>query len=458
MNYGERVARKIGITAYRGRRMLVLGLARSGLSAMRLLLAEGAAVTGADENARVEIPGDLGGAAVRLGLFDESLLDGIDEVIVSPGIAIDHPLMREARSRSIRLTSELELGARFAKAHLIGVTGTNGKSTTVTMIGEILKAAGRRPIVCGNVGLPISSVVHDLGPDDFFVLEISSFQLETVSAFHPEVAGVLNLTPDHLDRYHDVEDYYRFKARIVENCGANDSFFYNALDRRCTAIAEAFPGAKVPFSSAGPVDGGVFLDEGSRLVRMRGGKREILLERSELGVFGLHNVENALAAVASLTPFDVGAGSCRRALSEFKGLPHRMEKVAVVRGVTYYNDSKGTNVEATMMTLRGLDRPAVLIAGGHDKGGDFTKLVPVLTNVKAIVTIGEAAPLIEETLGSLVPIARSATMQDAVETAARTAQAGEIVLLSPACASFDMFRNFEHRGEVFKECVKELQK
>jgi UDP-N-acetylmuramoylalanine--D-glutamate ligase len=452
------VARKKIIKEYRERRVLVLGLARSGVSAMRLLLAEGAAVSGADESARVDIPKDLAGVPVHLGPFNAGLLDGIDEIIVSPGISIDHPLMVEARSRSIPLTSELELGARFAQAHLIGVTGTNGKSTTVTMIGEILKAAGRSAIVCGNVGLPISSVVKDLGAEDFFVLEISSFQLETISTFHPEVAGILNLTPDHLDRYHDFEDYYRFKARIIENSRASDSFFYNALDKRCASLAGGFPGARVPFSSEGPVEGGVFLDERGRLVRECGGKREIFIERGELGVFGLHNVENALAAVASLAPFHVSADACRTALAGFKGLPHRMEKVAAVRGVTYYNDSKGTNVEATMMTLKGLDRPAVLIAGGHDKGGDFTKLVPFLAHVKAIVTIGEAAPLIEEALGSIVPIARAATMQEAVETAARTAQVGEIVLLSPACASFDMFRNFEHRGEVFAECVKELQR
>jgi UDP-N-acetylmuramoylalanine--D-glutamate ligase len=442
---------------YRGAKVLVLGLARSGVSAMRLLGAEGAAVSGADENARVEIPSDLTGARILLGPFGPELLDGVDEIIVSPGIAVDHPLMLEARSRGIALASELELGARFAKARMIGVTGTNGKSTTVTMIGEILRAAGLKAIVCGNVGLPFCAVAKDLGPKDVFVLEISSFQLETISLFHPEVAGILNLTPDHLDRYDDVEEYYRFKARIIENCGAKDTFFYNALDRRCAAIAQGFPGNKVPFSSGGSVDGGVFLD-GARLARSRGGTSETLLERDELGVIGLHNVENALAAIASLTPFDVPAGACRRALSEFRGLPHRMEKVATVRGVAYYDDSKGTNVEAVMMTLRGLDRPAVLILGGHDKGGDFTKLIPFLTCVKAIVTIGEAAPLIEEALGSVVPIARAATMQEAVRSSARTAQRGELVLLSPGCASFDMFRNFEHRGDVFAQCVTELQK
>jgi len=288
-------------------------------------------------------------------------------------------------------------------------------------------------------------------------LEVSSFQLETITSFHPEVAGILNLTPDHLDRYHSVEEYYRFKMRIIERCGASDAFVFNALDRRCAEIAGTFAGRTIPFSSAGPIPGGVYL-AGTELIRVHGGRDETFLEREALGVIGLHNVENALAAVASLEPFDVPVEACRRALSEFKGLPHRMENVGVVRGVTYYNDSKGTNVEATMMTLKGLDRPTVLIAGGHDKGGVFTKLIPMLGRVKAIVTIGEAAPLIEEALGAVVPIARARTMMDAVETAARTAQPGELVLLSPACASFDMFRNFEHRGEVFRECVKELQR
>ena len=451
------MAGKHGTDGYQGKRVLVLGLARSGISALRLLREEGAIVSGADENAAGALPPDVAGTPVHLGSFGANLLDDCEEVIVSPGIAIDHPLMLDALSRGIPLASELELGFRFAKARIIAVTGTNGKSTTVTMIGEILKAAGRRAIVCGNVGLPFCSVVRELGAAGFFVLEVSSFQLETITSFHPEVAGILNLTPDHLDRYHSVEEYYRFKTRIIERCGTSDAFVFNALDRRCAEIAGTFAGRTIPFSSAGPIPGGVYL-AGTELIRVHGGRDETFLEREALGVIGLHNVENALAAVASLEPFDVPVEACRRALSEFKGLPHRMENVGVVRGVTYYNDSKGTNVEATMMTLKGLDRPTVLIAGGHDKGGVFTKLIPMLGRVKAIVTIGEAAPLIEEALGSVVPIARARTMKDAVETAARTAQPGELVLLSPACASFDMFRNFEHRGEVFRECVKELQR
>ena len=442
---------------YRGKKVLVLGLAKSGVAAIRLLRGACARVSGADENAKLEVPAELAGVTVRLGAFGPELLDGVDEVIVSPAVAIDHPIMVEARRRGVDLASELELGYRFAISRLIAVTGSNGKSTTVTMIGEILKEAGRRVIVAGNVGLPFCSVVGELGAADVFVLEVSSFQLETITSFHPEVAGILNLTPDHLDRYHDVEDYYRFKERIVENCAAGDSFFYNALDPRCRALAGRFVGKTIPFSSAGPVTGGAYLD-GDRLVRNFERGPEVFLERGELGVIGLHNVENALAAVAALKPFNVPAEACRRALASFRGLAHRMEKVAVVRGVTYYNDSKGTNVEATMMTLKGLDRPTILIAGGHDKGGDFTKLRDVIGNVKAVITIGEAAHLIEEALEGVVPVTRADTMKHAVELAARAAEPGQLVVLSPACASFDMFRNFEHRGEVFKECVKDLEK
>lgn len=445
------------IEKYRGKRVLVLGLARSGLAAMRLLRDAGSSLAGADENASIEIPAEFSDSKIYRGTLGPEILDGIEEIIVSPGIPVNHPLMIEAERRGIERTSELELGYRFAKGHLVAVTGTNGKSTTATMIGEMLKASGREAIVCGNVGVPFCSVAQKLGREGFYVLEVSSFQLETISLFRAEVAGILNLTPDHLDRYDSVEEYYRFKERIIENSGPEDFFFFNAQDPRCSAAALRFCGRSIPFSSAGPLDEGAFL-EGEDLVRYFGGRREKVISRSKLGVQGLHNVENALAAIASLTPFMLPVDALRSALSSFRGLPHRMEFVAEVRGVSYFNDSKGTNVEATLMTLKGLERPTVLIAGGHDKGGDFTKLIPVLGNIKAVVTIGEAAPLIEEALSSIVPVARAATMKDAVEAASRTAQQGDYVVLSPACASFDMFRNFEHRGEVFKECVLSMQK
>jgi UDP-N-acetylmuramoylalanine--D-glutamate ligase len=299
--------------------------------------------------------------------------------------------------------------------------------------------------------------VRNLGPDGIFVLEVSSFQLETVSRFHPDVGGILNLTPDHLDRYESMEDYAGAKARILENLEEGDSFFYNAQDERCARLASSFGGRNIPFSSGGRVERGVYLD-GNDMVRWSPGGGEIFMDRRELRVVGLHNVENALAAVAAVEPYEIPVEACRKALIRFEGLAHRMEPVETIDGVEYFNDSKATNVEATVMSLRGLDRKVVLIAGGKDKGSDFTKLLEVADRVRAVVTIGEAAPLIEEAVGSVVPVARAKTMQEAVEIASRTAGEGEIVLLSPACASFDMFNDFEDRGEVFKSCVKNLRK
>ena len=440
---------------YRKKGVLVLGLARSGRAAAGLLLDDGADVTGFDENGSLEIGQELGGMRIVLGRAADDMFEGMDEVVLSPGFAIDHELVQKAAGLSIPVIGELELGYRFSSAGIIAVTGTNGKSTTVNMIGGILQAAGREAVVAGNIGVPFCSVVRGLGPQGIFVIEVSSFQLETISGFHPGVGGILNLTPDHLDRYGSMEEYIGAKARMLDNLDGSDTFFYNALDERCAELASAFEGRRVPFSSGGMVEDGVYLD-GDKMVR--GGKGEVFMERKELGVVGLHNVENALAAVAAVEPYGIPGEICRAALSRFEGLAHRMERVGAIGSVDYFNDSKATNVEAAVMSLRGLDRKVVLIAGGKDKGSDFSKLLEVAGRMRAIVTLGEAAPLIEEAVGSVVPIARAGTMQEAVEIASRTAGEGEIVLLSPACASFDMFTDFEDRGEVFKSCVKNLRK
>lgn len=441
----------------RDAKVLVLGLARSGLAAARLLISGGARVVGADESSELELPDGLDGVEIKLGTFEEGLLSGVREVILSPGIPMNHPIVASAKRSRIPVMSELELGYRHCEARIVAVTGTNGKSTTVNMIGMILKEAGYESVVAGNVGLPFCSVVSDLGSDGIFVLEVSSFQLESVHRFHPMVAGLLNLTPDHLDRYGDMDEYIAAKSRIVENMGEGDIFFYNARDKGCRSIAGRFEGETVPFSSSGPVTGGAFLD-GEMLLREWKGEREPVIRRSDLKVIGLHNVENALAAIAAIQPFDVSREACEAALSRFEGLSHRMELVAEIEGVAYYNDSKATNVEAAVMSLIGLDRKVVLILGGKDKGSDFSLLVPVLGKVKAVVTIGEAAPLIEKAVASAVPFTRAETMREAVDIAGGKAVEGEIVLLSPACASFDMFDDFEDRGEVFKSCVLESRK
>lgn len=436
-------------------RTVVFGMARSGIAAARLLLSKGRDVVCADESEKVSVPPDLSGAAMVSGKFNPGLLDGAVEVVISPGVPMEHPLMAEAASRGIPVISELELAFRHAAAPVIAVTGTNGKSTTVSMIGEILKAAGKEAIVAGNVGVPFSGVAESLGPDGFFVIEVSSFQLEAIREFHPASAGILNLTPDHLDRYRSLDDYYRLKERIVENCGGEDLYFYNADDAGCASVAARFPGRLAPFSSTREVEGGAWLD-GDDLVRTGpGGARERIIGRRGMGVVGIHNAENALAAVSSLQGLGIPAAACREALAGFRGLEHRMERVAEISGVTYYNDSKATNVEAAVKSLSGLGAPVVLIAGGYDKGSDYTKFVEVLPGIKAVVTIGKAAPLIEKALEGRVRLERADSMMDAVVKSSRIAGPGDMVVLSPACASFDMFRNFEHRGEVFRECVLE---
>jgi len=443
--------------SYSGKRVLVLGLARSGLSAMRLLTDVGADVLGMDENVSIEVPEGLSGADVVLGEFDTALLKDCDEIVISPGVPLSHDFVQEALAKGIPVISEIELGYRFCEAKIVALTGTNGKSTTVNMINAVLREAGFESMAAGNVGLPFTSVVSRLDGRGVFVLEISSFQLETIIRFRADVAGILNLTPDHLDRYDSLDSYYRAKLRIIENSGTDDFFFYNAASSILSDAATGFAGTSVSFSTSGKVENGAYLD-GETLVIAKGEKVTPVMEVGELKVVGLHNVENALAAIAAAGAVGASPEACRSALSKFEGLPHRMEMVATINGVSYYNDSKATNLEATLMSLKGIDSSVVLIAGGRDKGGDFGKLRKEADRLKAVITIGEAAPLIEEALEKVVPTARSETMQEAVEMASRIADPGQIVLLSPACASFDMFENFEHRGDVFKECVLNLKR
>jgi len=445
-----------GRDRYSGKRVIVLGLARSGLSAMELLGEVGAEVIGMDENPAIEIPEKLEGMDIRLGKFDDSTLLHCDEVVLSPGIPVLHSFVQSALERGVPVISELELGFRFCESRIIAVTGTNGKSTTVNMIGAILKTAGINSVTAGNVGLPFTSVVRKLDESSICVLEVSSFQLETITEFHPKVAGILNLTPDHLDRYDTLDSYFSAKLRITENSTTDDIYFYRADDPVLSKHSGTFPGKSIPFSSTVELDTGAYLS-GDALIFKQGNEKVTVMKVEELAVKGVHNIENALASISAASTLSVSAEVIRNALRSFKGLPHRMEEIAVIDGVRYINDSKATNVEATIMSLKGMTSPVVLIAGGRDKGGDFTKLSHVADRLKAVITIGEAAPLIEEALHKLVPLARAETMKEAVEMAARTADSGQVVLLSPACASFDMFDNFEHRGDVFRECVMNLE-
>jgi len=442
---------------YQDKKVLVLGLARSGVAAMELLKAKGADVAGADENREISLPGRLESRDIRLGPFREYLLEGCDEVILSPGIPVSSPIVEEARGRGIPVISELELGCRFVPGEIIAITGTNGKSTTVSMIEAVLKRGGLNAIAAGNIGKPVCSVVSEKGEEGILVLEVSSFQLETISSFSPRVAGILNMTPDHLDRYTSLEDYYGAKERIVLNCGEESAFVFNAGDSRCVSVAERFPGRLIPFSSGGELkDGTVLL--GEEIVIMEEGEvRERIMNVSELKVTGTHNIENALAAVAAVSEFGVKGWVCRDGLSGFEGLKHRMEKVATLNGVDYYNDSKATNVEGTVMSLKGMPAPVTLIAGGLDKGSDYSKLLSVSAKIGNIVLIGEAADLIEEAVSGVIPVYRADSMDSAVRLGRQLSEPGTAVILSPACASFDMYRDFRERGRKFREAVNELR-
>ncbi|HMA76917.1 MAG TPA: UDP-N-acetylmuramoyl-L-alanine--D-glutamate ligase, partial [Candidatus Krumholzibacteriaceae bacterium] len=432
------------------------GLARSGLAAIDLLLKKGVNLIAADENRDISLPGRFKDMNIHLGPFSADLLENCDEVVLSPGISTSHPIVLEAVNRSIPIVSELELGYRFAEGKIIGLTGTNGKSTTVKMIERILIESGHKAIAAGNIGKPFSKVTEDLDSKGIFVIEVSSFQLELVSDFKPDVTGILNMTPDHLDRYPDAAYYYRAKERIAANNDGNDWFFYNADDKRCAMVASKFRGRVVAFSSSTHLKEGVFLD-GSTIVRVSDEKgREEIMDISDLKVVGLHNVENALAAIASLKVFGVSAKSCREALSGFEGLEHRMEKVRTVGNVAYFNDSKATNVEATVKSLANLKCPVVLIAGGLDKGSDFKKLLKVAGNIQHLVLIGSAADLIEEALRGVVPVSHAETMAGAVHKARDVSKDGTCVVLSPACASFDMFTDFRERGNLFKDIVNQI--
>ena len=446
-------------------RAAVFGLARSGRAAVEVLLARGVEVVATDAKRREEL-GDLperDGVRYVLGGHPESLLSAVDLVVVSPGIPILLPVFDAARARALPVLSEVELASRLLPGLVVGITGTNGKSTTTALAAALLTAAGRAAVPCGNYGAPwISFAAPGARPADepppVWVVELSSFQLEGIRRFAPDVAVHLNLTPDHLDRYRSLDDYGAAKARIFENQREAQVAVLNADD---PAVARIRPRARrVEFSRRALPARGVALVGGAFLADLDGGGARLVAGRDDLTLPGTHNVENALAALAATLPLGVTPEAAAATFRSFRGLPHRTELVRVLRGATWYDDSKGTNVDATLKSLEGFaDGTVHLILGGKEKGDDFRRLAP-LVRVKArrVLTIGAAgdriAGALEETRG--IEVVRCGTLERAVEEAAAAAAPGEVVLLSPACASFDQFRNFEHRGEVFEKLVKAL--
>ncbi len=434
---------------------LVLGAAKSGVAAANFLAAREHSVVLSDSNASPSLPFDLDARVTRaFGTQDAALLDGVEQIVLSPGVPSTIPLLHEAAARGIPVVGEIELAYRYLKGTVIAITGTNGKSTTTALIGEILKVAGRDPIVAGNIGEPLIAAV-DLENSRNYVLELSSFQLESVDTFHSNVALLLNITPDHLDRYANFDAYAAAKFRIFRNQESGDTAIVNANDRRG---APRDPKARVwRFSATNPVDDGAWFDGSDLVMRLDGNERRI--PRTSLRLEGAANVENALAAWLAARAVGIDDMDVQIAFGTFAGLPHRMLLVRELDGVKYINDSKGTNVDASMKALEGFSSPnVILILGGKDKAGEFEKMRELVQqNVRTVLTIGAAAKRITEALEGTTEIVHAGDMQHAVDWARKNAKSGETVLLSPACASFDQFRNFEHRGQVFEELVRELR-
>jgi UDP-N-acetylmuramoylalanine--D-glutamate ligase len=445
----------------RGKRVTVVGLARSGVAACTLLARLGAGVVASDRAPRERLEPaatalEALGVRVETGAHRPESFLTADLIVVSPGVPTTLPPLAAARAQGIPLWGEVELAARLTPARFLGITGSNGKSTTTSLLGAMLAAAGIPSLVAGNIGTPLCAVAPDLTADHWVVAELSSFQLETIVTFRPHVALLLNLVPDHLDRYPDLDGYYAAKGRIFGNQTAGDFAVLNADDPEVLRRAAGIAAQPLLFSRTRGVERGACL-EGGQLVLRRSGRSEPVCGTEAIRIRGLHNLENALAASAAAAAVGVPAAAMAEALQTFPGLPHRLELVGELRGVRYINDSKGTNVGAVAKSLEGFEGGVILIAGGRDKAGDFRPLRPlVATRVKALLLLGEARHAIREQLGDVCPMEEVGSLGEAVARGAALGAAGDTVLLSPACASFDMFRDFEQRGDVFREAVRAL--
>jgi UDP-N-acetylmuramoylalanine--D-glutamate ligase len=443
-----------------GKRVLVVGLARTGIATALFCAARGARVTSTEERPESQIPetaAKLRAAGVRLELGGHKAQTFIEQdlIVPSPGVPLILPSLAAARAVGIPVWSEIELASRFLRGRLVCITGSNGKTTTTSLIGHILESAGLPVQVAGNIGTPLISRVDVSSDAGFTVVEASSFQLEAISAFRPDVAVLLNVTPDHLDRHGSLEAYRRAKARIFENQTEHDAAVLNADDVAVTQCAPSSP-AVYWFSRHKRVASGCFVRD-DEIVFGRDGSETVLLRRREIGLRGDHNVENVLAAAAAATLVGVEPPAIAEAVRTFAGVEHRIEFVATISGVEYFNDSKATNVDATIKALDAFPGNLLVILGGKDKGSDYTILRKSLReHARLVLLIGAAADKIESQLGGVVPVERAGTMAHAVEIAEERARPGDTVLLAPACSSFDQFESYEHRGRVFKQLVRSL--
>jgi UDP-N-acetylmuramoylalanine--D-glutamate ligase len=446
----------------KNKRVLVVGLGKSGLAAARFLKKRGARVTVSDARPATliaELPSLLDeGFMVEAGSHGLLTFRRQDLIVVSPGVPATVPELVQVRALGMHIIGELELGAQFLLGEVIAITGSNGKTTTTTLVGEILKATGRTTLVGGNIGRPVTEFAEESTPETWSVLEVSSFQLETVETFKPRIAVVLNITPDHLDRHGSFENYAAAKARVTEFQTADDFLVLNAEDVKTQLVAAKTKAHIYWFSAKRQIKQGAFVHgESIFFAAKEGAKPEPVMPVAEIPLAGAHNVGNVLAAVCSARLAGVENAVIRAAVAAFKAVEHRLEFVRELDGVRYFNDSKATNVDATVKAVEAFEGGVWLILGGKDKDSDYATMSELLrARVKGVLTIGSAAEKIERQLAGVVMIERAETIERAVALAQEKASAGDVVLLAPACASFDQFENYEHRGRVFKELVQGL--
>lgn len=443
-----------------GKKIVVVGFSRTGEALCRFLLDEKAHVTVSEKKSRTEL-GPLvlfweeKGVAFETDGHNQETFTSADLIVLSPGV----PMIAElhaARQADVDIISEVELAFRFLKGKIIGVTGSNGKSTTATLIHKILYEGNRTAFLAGNIGTPLIGFVRESREDHIYVTELSSFQLQHIKTFRADAAVLLNITPDHLDRHQSFEEYAAAKIKLVEHQDKKDTAVLNRDDHFLRELSGRAPSTVYMFSRKEKVDRGCYIDDG-RVVLMINGEKNILMETRDIPLFGLHNQENVMAAAVTGRIFGIPAEKIKNSIVSFKGLEHRLEKTAEIEGIAFYNDSKATNVDAALKSIDSFEGGLFIILGGRDKGGAFEKLrQPVKEKAEKVFLIGEAKDKLKKALKGTVPMENVSTLEEAVRRGYGEAGPGDTILLAPACTSFDMFDNFEERGRVFKEAVERL--
>lgn len=449
---------------YKEKKALVVGMAKSGAASAALLQSLGAHVIIYDAKKRHELPAEIVDELSkhpytdRLGQDILPLIDEIDIMVLSPGVPPGLPFIQKAHDLGKRVIAEIELGFSVSKADFIAITGTNGKTTTTALTGDIFKNAGFNTFVLGNIGVPITQEALNTKAGDVVVAETAALQLDATIEYKPVESAILNITEDHLDRYGNMENYIAAKAKIFKNQTEENFCVLNFDNEYCLSLIPDIAARVIGFSAAGEVENGAFVRGGTMIFRLDGKETEII-RTDEIRIPGRHNMENALAAAALASLYGIGAEVIARTLREFAGVEHRIEFVRTVGGVDFINDSKGTNPDATIRAIQAMKKPTVLILGGYDKKSDFASLYESFTaNIKSVVLLGATAGKLAEAANNagFTDYIMAKSLQDAVQKAFSVAEEGYNVLLSPACASYDMFKNFEERGAVFKQIVKEL--